>query len=105
MWKPDSRRRDERPAVVRDAVGPLRERIAGLSCPTLIARGGDSPILGEEDARRFAEAIPHGRWIAIELAGHSVQGAPPKALVEALPPFLDQHGWPYPPYRPDLRFP
>jgi pimeloyl-ACP methyl ester carboxylesterase len=94
MWKTDSRRRDERSAVVRDALGPIRERIAGLSCPTLIVRGGDSPILGEEDARRFAEAIPHGRWIAIEGAGHSVQGDQPKALVEALRAFLDEIGWP-----------
>src|SRR5260370_757305 len=94
MWKTGSRRRDERPAVVRDALGPLRERIAGLSCPTLIVRGGDSPILGEEDARRFAEAIPHGRWTAIAGSGHSVQGDQPKALVEALRAFLDEIGWP-----------
>jgi esterase len=94
MWKTDSRRRDERSAVVTAALGPIRERIADLRCPTLIVRGGDSPILGEEDARRFAEAIPHGRWIAIEGAGHSVQGDQPKALIEALRTFLDEIGWP-----------
>jgi pimeloyl-ACP methyl ester carboxylesterase len=90
MWKTDLRRRSERLAVVTAAFGTLQERIADLRCPTLIVRGGDSPILGEEEARRFAEAIPRGRWIAIEGAGHNVQGDQPKALVQALRAFLDE---------------
>jgi pimeloyl-ACP methyl ester carboxylesterase len=90
MWKTDLRRRSERSAVVTAALGTLQERIANLRCPTLIVRGGDSPILGEEHARRFAEAIPHGRWIAIERASHNVQGDQPKALVQALRAFLDE---------------
>ena len=88
MWKTDLRRRSERSAVVTEALGALRQRIADLRCPTLIVRGGDSPILGEEHAQRFAEAIPHGRWIAIEGAGHNVQGDQPRALVQALRTFL-----------------
>jgi esterase len=88
IWKTDLRRRGDRLAVVTAAFGPLRERIANLRCPTLVVRGADSRILGEEDARRFAEAIPNGRWIAIDGAGHSVQGDQPKALVEALRAFL-----------------
>ncbi len=88
IWKTDLRRHGDRLAVVTAAFGPLRERIANLRCPTLVVRGADSRILGEEDARRFAEAIPNGRWIAIDGAGHSVQGDQPKALVEALRAFL-----------------
>ena len=88
IWKTDLRQRGDRLAVVTAAFGPLRERIANLRCPTLVVRGADSRILGEEDARRFAEAIPNGRWIAIDGAGHSVQGDQPKALVEALRAFL-----------------
>jgi pimeloyl-ACP methyl ester carboxylesterase len=88
IWKTDLRRRGDRLAVVTAAFGPLRERIANLRCPTLVVRGADSRILGEEDARRFAQAIPNGRWIAIDGAGHSVQGDQPKALVEALRAFL-----------------
>lgn len=90
MWKTDLRRRGERAAVVAAALDSLQERIADLRCPTLIVRGGDSAILGEEHARRFAEAIPHGRWIAIEGAGHNVQGDQPKALVRSLRAFLDE---------------
>ena len=88
IWKTDLRRRGDRLAVVTAAFGPLRERIANLRCPTLVVRGADSRILGEEDARRFAQAIPNGRWIAIDGAGHSVQGDQPKALVETLRAFL-----------------
>jgi pimeloyl-ACP methyl ester carboxylesterase len=88
IWKTDLRHRGDRLAVVTAAFGPLRERIANLRCPTLVVRGADSRILGEEDARRFAQAIPNGRWIAIDGAGHSVQGDQPKALVEALRAFL-----------------
>ena len=90
MWKTDLRRREERSATVETALGSLRERIAELRCPTLVVRGGSSPILGEADARQFAEAIPRGRWIAIPGAGHSVQGDQPKALVEALRAFLEE---------------
>jgi esterase len=90
MWKTDLRRREERSATVETALASLRERIGELRCPTLVVRGGSSPILGEHDAQQFAEAIPRGRWIAIPGAGHSVQGDQPKALVEALRAFLEE---------------
>ena len=92
MWKTDSRRLHERHAIVAAGIGILRERIADLRCPALVIRGGESRILSEENARRFAEAVPRGRWLEIPGAGHSVQGDQPKALIEALRPFLDQLG-------------
>jgi pimeloyl-ACP methyl ester carboxylesterase len=92
MWKTDLRRRGERGAIVAAALGSLRERIGDLRCPTLVVRGGESRILREEDARRFAAAIPHGRWLVVEGAGHNVQGDQPKALVEALYRFLCEIG-------------
>jgi len=88
------RRREDRHAAVTAAIGPMRERIADLRCPTLVIRGAESEILGEENARRFAQAIPRGRSIAIEGAGHSVQGDQPKALVEALRAFIGEIAWP-----------
>ena len=93
MWKTDLRRREQRLADISAAFGFIRERIADLRCPTLIVRGTDSRILDEENARRFAQAIPRGRWMAIEGAGHSVQGDRPKALVEALRSFLREIAW------------
>jgi pimeloyl-ACP methyl ester carboxylesterase len=90
MWKTDSRRLDERQATVAAGLGVLRERIGDLRCPALVIRGGESRILSQRDARRFAEAVPRGRWLAIPGAGHSVQGDQPKALIEALRLFLDE---------------
>jgi esterase len=94
MWKTDLRRREERLAAIAAAFGPIREHIADLRCPTLVVRGTQSEILGEENARRFAQAIPQGRAIAIEGAGHSIQGDQPKALTEALRAFLGEIAWP-----------
>jgi pimeloyl-ACP methyl ester carboxylesterase len=90
MWKTDLRRTSERGAIVATALASLRERIHHLRCPTLVVRGGDSQILRESDARRFAEAVSRGRWLTIEGAGHTVQGDQPKALIEALSRFLDE---------------
>jgi pimeloyl-ACP methyl ester carboxylesterase len=90
MWKTDLRQLGDRSTAVTAGLGALQERIADLRCPTLIVRGSDSPILREEHARRFAEAIPNGRSIAIEGAGHNVQGDQPAALVRALRDFLDE---------------
>jgi esterase len=90
MWKTDLRRLDERRAMVTAGLSFLRERIGELRCPALVIRGSESRILSEQDAQRFAEAVPNGRWLAISGAGHSVQGDQPKALIEALRPFLDE---------------
>ena len=90
MWKTDPRGRGERHEIVTKSLDWLRSRIGELQCPTLVVRGGDSKILRDEDARRFVEAIPNGRWLAIAGAGHSVQGDQPKALSEALRAFLDE---------------
>jgi len=89
MWKTDLRRFGARTGGATDALAGLQRGIGDLRCPTLIVRGADSPILHEEHARRFAEAIPNGRWIAVEGAGHNVQGDQPAALVRALRDFLD----------------
>jgi pimeloyl-ACP methyl ester carboxylesterase len=74
---------------VAAGLGFLRERVGDLHCPVLVIRGGENEILSEHDARRFSEAVPDGRYLAISGAGHSVQGDQPKALIEALQRFLD----------------
>lgn len=90
MWKTDLRDREERVAMVAAALESLRQRIPSLRAPTLIIRGAESPILDEDDMRRFAEAIPDARRMTIAGAGHNVQGDQPKALVAALGDFLDE---------------
>jgi len=75
---------------VAAGLGFLRERVGDLHCPVLVIRGGENEILSEHDARRFSEAVPDGRYLAISGAGHSVQGDQPKALIEALQRFLGE---------------
>lgn len=66
----------------------LTARLGTVTCPTLVVRGADSDVLGEEDAASFAAALPDGRWTSIPGAGHTVQGDNPRGLAEALRRFL-----------------
>ena len=78
---------DEQEAALRPAFERLGRRV---ECPTLVLRGGRSDIFSDEDAERFAEALPDGRWRRVEDAGHTIQGDNPRGLVAELKPFLDQ---------------
>ncbi len=60
-----------------------------LRCPTLLLRGGESPVLSQEQAQRFADAIDVVRLVTIAGAGHSVAGDRPDEFVQAVREFLD----------------
>jgi esterase len=62
--------------------------VSRITCPTLVLRGAKSDVLTDESAAGFARALPDGRWLRVEDAGHTVQGDNPHGLVEALRPFL-----------------
>ncbi|MBV8737175.1 MAG: alpha/beta hydrolase [Alphaproteobacteria bacterium] len=66
----------------------LADRLATITCPTLVVRGGESDVFHDEDAERLASALPDGRWVKIPNAGHTVQGDNPKDLVAAMREFL-----------------
>ncbi|MDJ0785285.1 MAG: alpha/beta hydrolase [Myxococcota bacterium] len=87
MWKTDRRRPLSLETMVA-WVDELKSRVGEIGCPTLVVRGSESEVFRDEDARRFAEAVPDGRWVRIEGAGHSVQGDRPRELIEALRDFL-----------------
>lgn len=59
-----------------------------IPCPALVVRGALSDVLLDDAAERFARSLPHGRWIRVEGAGHTVQGDNPAGLIAALRPFL-----------------
>ena len=59
-----------------------------MSCPTLVVRGAESDVFHDEDAERLAGALPDGRWVKVEGAGHTVQGDNPAGLLAALREFL-----------------
>ncbi len=59
-----------------------------LRCPTLLLRGGESPVLKQEQAEQFAAAVDVVRLVTIEGAGHSVAGDKPDEFVDAARAFL-----------------
>lgn len=63
-------------------------QLAGISCPTLIIRGGTSTTLSPEIADRMAATIPNARLITIPYYGHMVPFENPDAFEAAVRPFL-----------------
>jgi pimeloyl-ACP methyl ester carboxylesterase len=92
-WKHDPKRipknfeneRDDRRTMIMD-------NASAIVCPTLVMRGARSDVLSDENARDFAASVPNGRWLRIENAGHTIQGDNPRALLDALEPFLAEVG-------------
>ena len=93
-WKHDPNRmpqnfeheRDERKTMIMD-------NAQNIVCPTLVLRGSRSDVLTDESAKEFSESVPKGRWLRIENAGHTIQGDNPRALLDALDPFLKEIGF------------
>lgn len=88
------------PAFIRHARDGTPEERFGLQdlwsaaarvpCPALVVHGMESDILSRGAGERLAAALPHGRFVSIEGAGHSVQGDNPHSLGEALEQFLGE---------------
>jgi pimeloyl-ACP methyl ester carboxylesterase len=88
-WKYDHRAMTrDRFEQVRGEVGAVRELVGTVSCPTLVVRGARSDVVSAEDAAAFTDAFPHGSWVTVPDAGHTVQGDNPRGLTEALRKFL-----------------
>lgn len=73
---------------IRASLPGLTERLPSITCPALVVRGAESDVLSNDDAERFAAALPNGRSVSMANAGHTVQGDNPRALAEALREFL-----------------
>ena len=51
-----------------------------VPAPVLLLRGGDSPVVGDEDVEELQRRRPDARVIVVEKAGHSIQGDQPLEL-------------------------
>jgi pimeloyl-ACP methyl ester carboxylesterase len=67
-------------------------RVESITCPVLLVRGAESPVLSRESADAFAARLPDVRQAEIAGAGHTVQGDNPGDLSEALVAFLREIG-------------
>jgi pimeloyl-ACP methyl ester carboxylesterase len=59
-----------------------------ITCPTLLVRGAESPVLQPDVARRMVAAIPHCEFVEIPGAAHSVGLDNPAAFDAAIRAFL-----------------
>jgi 2-succinyl-6-hydroxy-2,4-cyclohexadiene-1-carboxylate synthase len=89
IWREDLLRNDPRAlaAVLRamgtGAMAPLWDRLPALTMPATILAGAADPkfvALGE----RLAAALPNGRLVVVEGAGHGLPREAPEAVVAAL---------------------
>ena len=87
-WKHDPNRHSGNFAVERDTrAKQIIDQIHRISCPTLVLRGARSDVFTDDNAEKFAKALPKGRWQRVPDAGHTIQGDNPRGLLEVLAPF------------------
>ncbi len=92
-WKHDPNRHSPNLAVERDTrAKQILEEIHRISCPTMVLRGARSDVFSDENAEKFASALPKGRWHRVPDAGHTIQGDNPRGLLDALEPFIKEIG-------------
>ena len=66
---------------------------AKLTCPVLVVRGGNSPIVTAESAQELADLMNDGRVAVIEDAGHLVISDNPSAALDVVTDFFREVGW------------
>jgi pimeloyl-ACP methyl ester carboxylesterase len=62
--------------------------VRALECPTLVIRGGSSPLFGADIARRMVETNSRVSVVEIPGAGHSVHHEKPAEVIAAMRQFL-----------------
>ncbi|HEY2106106.1 MAG TPA: alpha/beta hydrolase [Candidatus Binataceae bacterium] len=96
-WKHDTRRATEAQtgdmaAAAAHRAEELWKAVPKIKCPTLVVRGALSDVISDEQAEKFVHALPQGRFVKVEKAGHNVQGDNPAGLLAVLEPFLAEIG-------------
>ena len=67
---------------------PIEERIADLSVPVLVVRGGNDPVAGLDWCRRLRDRAHDGSLVIVPGCRHVVQFAAPRAVASAIDAFL-----------------
>ena len=69
--------------------GSLWDDLGSITAPTLLVRGGLSPVVDDADVAEFRRRRPDAEVLVVEKAGHSIQGDQPLELARILGSFLD----------------
>jgi pimeloyl-ACP methyl ester carboxylesterase len=89
---------DQPPAGVIAALGAMRDRpdetpvLAALAVPTLVIVGEADALTPPAEAKRMAEALPHGSIAVVASAGHLSNQEAPAAFNAVLHDWLDRNG-------------
>ncbi len=77
---------DRRPLGAEDGRDPaqLWDAISAIDAPFLLVRGGESPVVDDEDVAELLRRRPDARVVVVDGAGHSVQGDRPIELRDLL---------------------
>lgn len=78
----------DRRTLFRDPVDG-RPLLGQITCPTLIVRAQNTPLLSLEKINRLMSALPNGRWIEVPDTHHHVMLDNPDGLVKVVREFLD----------------
>jgi pimeloyl-ACP methyl ester carboxylesterase len=65
--------------------------LARITAPTLIVRGGKSPVLPAETAEKMRIALSNGELVVIEESAHTVPEDRAEEFIEAVESFLARH--------------
>ncbi len=68
--------------------GRLWDQVSAIRVPTMLVRGAESPVVGDEDVDELRRRLPDVRVEVLAGAGHSVQGDRPLELAALLAEFL-----------------
>jgi 3-oxoadipate enol-lactonase len=66
------------------------DRLSQIACPTLVLHGTEDRVIGVENARRLARAIPGARLVLLEGAGHLYHSERPEAADAAVLAFVGE---------------
>ncbi|GAA1952570.1 alpha/beta fold hydrolase [Microbacterium deminutum] len=82
---------------------PIERRVAALSAPVLVVRGGSDPVAGVSWCRRLRDSAQNGRLVAVPSHRHVVQFTAAPAVASAIQAHLPGSELWQP--RPELRVP
>jgi non-heme chloroperoxidase len=69
----------------------LEAAARALKVPTLLVRGKQSDVIGEEEVRQFLAIAPHAEYVDVRDAGHMIAGDNNDLFTDAVLGFLDRH--------------
>ncbi len=78
------------PNALKDYMG-LFAAAKAIRVPTLLVRGKQSDVVGEQGVKEFLDLVPHAEFVDVANAGHMVAGDNNDTFTQAILDFLARH--------------